>query len=522
MTERLFGVETEYALTGLDARGRPIPRELVLHRLMALARARLPYIPDVTGRGLFLATGARFYIDVPDHPEFTTPECTTPWDVVRYVQAGERTLLQLATELVRRERRIAEVVILRSNVDYSGSRSTWGTHESYLHRSNPRALPAHVISHLVSRIIYTGAGGFNSRCGHGIDFTLSPRVPHLEHTVSEQSTHSRGIFHTKDESLSGNGYHRLHILCGESVCSEHAAWLKVGATALVVALIDGGANPGDAVHLQSPLSAMQAFASDPTCTATARASSGKDLTALAIQRHYLAMAEARLDTRCMPPWARAVCQLWRTTLDQLATAADSMATTLDWAIKLALFKRRAQQRGFAWDSLRHWNHIAAQLSTVLSDCAHPDEGFPVDAILDEHGPVADEVRRLMPYVREHGLEWKQLRTFIQLRQELFEIDTRFGQLGAKGIFTTLDGAGVLTHHVDGVNAVAQAMEHAPVVGRAHLRGRRVRELSGNGERYVCDWHGLWDQQGGRRLDLQDPFDASVEWQPWTPGGDCPF
>lgn len=522
MTDRLFGIETEYALTGLDGRGEPIDREIVLQQLMALARARLPHIPDVTGRGLFLATGARFYIDVPDHPEFTTPECTTPWDVVRYVQAGERTLLRLATELVGRARRIAEVVILRSNVDYSGTGSTWGTHESYLHRSNPRALPAHVIPHLVSRIIYTGAGGFNSRFPHGIEFTLSPRVPHLEHTVSEQSTHSRGIFHTKDESLSSNGYHRLHILCGESLGSEHAAWLKVGTTALVLALVDGGANPGDAVHLQSPLSAMQRFASDPTCTATVKSSSGKDLTALAIQRHYLAMVEARLDTRCMPPWARAVCRLWRATLERLATAPDSMASTLDWAIKLALFKRRAQQRGIAWDALRHWNHIAVQLSDALGRSPHPDKRPPVDVILDERGPVAEEVRRLTPYAQEHGLEWKQLQTFIQLRQELFEIDTRFGQLGDKGIFTALDRAGVLTHRVDGVDAIQQAMEQPPAVGRAHRRGRCVRELSGNGERYMCDWHGLWDHEGCRQLDLGDPFDAGVEWQPWTPGEDCPF
>jgi hypothetical protein len=521
MTERLFGVETEYALTGLDARGQPINRDLVLHGLMALARARLPYIPDVTGHGLFLASGARFYIDVDDHPEFTTPECTTPWDVVRYVRAGERTLLRLASELVRRDRRLKEVVILRSNVDYSGSGSTWGTHESYLHRSNPRALPAHVIPHLVSRVIFSGAGGFNSRFRHGIEFTLSPRVPHLEHSVSEQSTHSRGIFHTKNESLSSPGYHRLHILCGESLCSAHAAWLKVGTTALVLALIDGGANPGDAVHLQSPLAAMQEFASDPTCTATATASSGKQLTALAIQRHYLAMVEARLDARCMPPWASAVCQLWRTTLDRLA-APESLATTLDWAIKLALFKRRAQQRGIAWDSLPHWNHIAAHLGAALGRCAHPDQQPSVDVILDAHGPVADEVRRLTPYAQEHGLGWDQLQTFIRLRQELFEIDTRFGQLGDKGIFTALEDAGVLTHQVDGIAGIAQAMQHPPAVGRAHLRGRRVRELTGNGERYVCDWHGLWDHRGRRRLDLADPFDASAEWQPWTPEEDCPF
>ena len=97
MTERLLGIETEYALTGAGRRrasrssaGRR-PR-----RLMRQVRARLPHLPDGTGRGVFLANGARFYIDVPDHPEFTTPECADPWDVVQFTQAGERILTRLA------------------------------------------------------------------------------------------------------------------------------------------------------------------------------------------------------------------------------------------------------------------------------------------------------------------------------------------------------------------------------------------------------------------------------------------
>jgi hypothetical protein len=53
----------------------------------------------------------------------------------------------------------------------------------------------------------------------------------------------------------------------------------------------------------------------------------------------------------------------------------------------------------------------------------------VDVILDARGPVADEVRRLTPYLRTHRLRWDDLRAFVELRQELFEIDTRFGQLG---------------------------------------------------------------------------------------------
>ena len=54
-----------------------------------------------------------------------------------------------------------QVNLLRCNVDYSGVPSTWGCHESYMHRvANPVAVPPQIVPHLVSRIIYTGAGGF--------------------------------------------------------------------------------------------------------------------------------------------------------------------------------------------------------------------------------------------------------------------------------------------------------------------------------------------------------------------------
>lgn len=510
MAERLLGVETEYALTGFDAGGKPLDREHVLRQLMRVARDRYPHLTDTTGRGVFLANGARFYIDVPDHPEFTTPECPNPWDAVRYIHAGERILADLAADV--RGPRIGEVVILRSNVDYSGTGSTWGTHESFQHRSPPSPLPPQIIPHLVSRIIYTGAGGFNSRFVRGIEYTLSPRVPHLEAEVSDQSTHSRGIFHTKDETLSGDGYHRLHILCGESVCSEIGAWLKIGTTALVVALIEAGLRPGDAVQLQSPLAAMRCFASDPTCRATAPSTTGTPLTALEIQRHYLEMAEAHVEAPSMPSWAGQVCHAWRAMLCALEAAPDSVATTLDWAIKLALFKNRARQRGMAWEALPQWNHVATKLGEALRRAGVTDQRPSVDVILDVCGPVAGEVQRLTPYLRRHGLQWDALRTFIALRQELFEIDARFGQLGEAGIFANLDGASALTHRVPGIDNIEYAMEHPPAIGRAGLRGRYVRELSGGGKRYECDWYGIWDHHKHLVLDLSDPFAASAQWQ----------
>jgi hypothetical protein len=114
----------------------------------------------------------------------------------------------------------------------------------------------------------------------------------------------------------------------------------------------------------------------------------------------------------------------------------------------------------------------------------------------------------------HGLRWDDFATFLDVRRRLFEIDTRFGQLGGDGIFSALAASGALGHRVDGVDAVAHAMEHPPDVPRATLRGQLVRELAGNGTRYQCDWAGIVDNREGKRIDLGDPFVVAREWRDW--------
>jgi len=509
--ERLFGVETEYALGGERgvANGRSAP---VLDALMKSARTQLATLPDELSRGVFLQNGARFYVDSGGHPEFTTPECSNPWDVVRYIRAGEAILVRLAGTL-RGRRPSGEPAFFRSNVDYSGAGTTWGCHESYMHRTAPSELPKQLIPHLVSRVVYAGAGGFDN-LSPGIQFTLSPRTSHLVRDVSHDSTTHRGIFHTKDEPLCGNGYHRLHLLCGESLCSDLGSWLKVGTTALVLALAEAGLRPGDDVQLPAPLVAMRQLAYDPSCTLAVPTTTGTRLTAIAIQRHYLGQAEAHVNDAFMPPWAAEVCRRWRAVLDRLADGWESAATSLDWAIKLALYKERARRRGVDWDALGTWNAVAGRLTTALRR-ARP---LTMEVVRDPESPIADTVKRLGTSVlRERGLEWDGFGAFLELRNELFEIDTRFGQLGSEGIFSTLDAGGVLAHRVDGVDNVEHAIDNPPTVPRARLRGELVRTLTGHDGRYACDWDGVWDCENGSCVDLSDPFTSLLEWKRWPEG-----
>jgi tetratricopeptide (TPR) repeat protein len=508
MNERMFGMETEYGLAAMPTDAE-CSMEHLAEELVNLAR-QWPHLPGDGSRGVFLANGSRFYVDCGAHPELATPECVNPWDVCRYVLAGERILLDLAGQLPRRIRGLESVSILRTNTDYLTG-ATWGCHESYLHKDiNCDSLARQLIPHLATRLVFCGVGGFNC-FSPGVAFLLSPRVAHLQAAVSNDSTCHRGIFHTRNQSLCGNGYKRLHNLCGESLNSQIATWLKIGTTAIVIAMIEAGKRPGDAMDFPDPLAAMRLFAADPSCQVSVRLANGREVTILDVQFHYLHYAEKFADAAFMPPWAAEIIGAWRDVLDRLRMGGPvSMATTLDWAIKHELFKRHLERRGLTFETLAKWNHVLEQLT--LANSNRSDRPLKTAVVLASRGSLAIARRQLNPFLREHGLSWDGLDAVLATRLELFEIDTRFSILGDKGIFTSLDRSGVLDHRVKGVDNIPYAAENPPAKGRAALRGACIKRFAGQKGRYTCEWEAIVDRRGGQWLNLNDPFCESEQWE----------
>ena len=515
MRPLLMGVETEYAVTGFHVDGAA-PAETLLDYFLQTARRRLPHVPEERSSiGVFLGNGGRFYIDAGSHPEFATPECTEPRELLTYVRAGERILLELAREVARNISYIDEIGVFRCNVDYS-AKTTWGCHESYLHRTDPQVLPKLLIPHLVSRVIYSGAGGFNVRSA-GVEFTLSPRVSMLEHTISETSTAARGIFHTKDETLGTAGQHRLHVLCGESLCSDLGVLLKIGTTALIVAAIDEGMFTAEGLELQAPLEAMRAIATDPFLRTCVRLRRGEPVTAIELQRRCLAQVESCRAAGRLPHWADEICVLWTDALDQLERNPAWAAGRLDWGIKRALCERWVGGSDL-WRALdistSRWKRVRRLLDSALSRSAEPPPRSLAELMLCLHSPLPGPAARIGRYLHDKRKEWAWLRNFLELREQLFEIDVRFGQLGERGIYEHLARDQRRFARLATDEAIERATREPPAIGRAHLRGKLVQQLhaAGTAATHWCGWTGVWNLNSGASVDMRDPFTTEVKWR----------
>jgi hypothetical protein len=198
-------------------------------------------------------------------------------------------------------------------------------------------------------------------------------------------------------------------------------------------------------------------------------------------------------------------------LNRLLDAPGSVETTLDWAIKLAVYRNHVESRGINWDSLPRWTRVLTELQQTLEysdQFAHP---LTAEFVLCESNPFGEALARLTPYLEEGGLRWESLDAVIAVKRELFEIDTRFGQLGGGGLFARLSEAGVLTHQISGVDGVETAMTQPPPIGRARVRGNAVKQFAARRGHFQCDWQGVFDMTARRVMDLSEPLESAERW-----------
>jgi proteasome accessory factor A len=226
--------------------------------------------------GAFLANGARVYVDQGKQNEYSTPETSSPSELVACELAGRRLMAQCA--------RAAGVSLLCSNVDPETG-ATWGTHENYECSWSARELASEwLYPHLVTRIIYAGAGGVDP-AHPGARLVLSPRASLIRASFSCQGLPLKTLVFAKPESYC-EGF-RLHVFCGESLLCHSASYLKVATTALVARCLAQGLQVGPGRLGVAPVQALRRVNRDVSLSCALPLADGRRMTALEIQACYL-------------------------------------------------------------------------------------------------------------------------------------------------------------------------------------------------------------------------------------------
>ena len=296
-----------------------------------------------------LTNGARFYNDH-THPEYTTPECNSVFQLVTHDLAGERIVAECA-RLRNQDLGQNAVQLFKNNTDYSGH--SYGTHDNFLISRN---LPFDrwvegLVPFLVTRQLFAGAGkvGSENRTGESHSgLQLSQRADFIESLLSIETMTDRPIVNTRDEPhAQPDKYRRLHLILGDANMSAYATALRVGTTRMVLTLI-GEEKITGSLELANPVQDVKRVSRDLTGKALLkRNASGQTITPLEIQTFYLDAAEQFYKGQCKETdW---VLNEWRLTLEQLENSPEKLSDRIDWAIKEKLFTQFMDDESLDWD-----------------------------------------------------------------------------------------------------------------------------------------------------------------------------
>jgi proteasome accessory factor A len=440
---RIFGLENEYGVTcTFRGQRRLSPDEVaryLFRRVVHWGRSS----------NVFLENGARLYLDVGSHPEYATPECDKVMDLIAHDKAGERILeaLLAAAEVRLHEEGISgDVYLFKNNTDSAGN--SYGCHENYLvARQGEFSRMADVlIPFFVTRQIFCGAGKV-LHGPRGAVYCISQRAEHIWEGVSSATTRSRPIINTRDEPhADAERFRRLHVIVGDSNMSEFTTFLKLAITDLVVRMVEESTVMRD-LTLENAIRAIREISHDITCKRKVRLATGRELTAIDIQREYYEKAVRFVERRGADETTQRALEEWGLALDALGSGAlDKLTTRVDWVAKHHLIERYREKHGL---SLAH-PRIA------LMDLAY------------------HEVNR------------------------------------NRGLYYLLERRGAMERVVS-EKEVQRAMREPPQTTRARLRGEFIRQAKLKRRDYTVDWvHLKLNDQAQRTVLCKDPFKSVDE------------
>jgi proteasome accessory factor A len=315
-----------------------------------------------------LANGGRLYVDGA-HPEYSTPECTNPHEIVAYERAGER----IAAECLRAMARVhgtERFLLYKNNSDGKGN--SYGYHENYMvARSVPfERLIKVLLPFFVTRLIYAGAGkvGAENQTS-AAPFQISQRADFFECLVDLNTMVKRPIVNTRDEPhTDASKYRRLHVIVGDANMAELSTYLKLGTLCIVLDMLEAGAE-FPSIELDDPVRAIKEVSRDVDMKGSIKQADGRPITAIEIQRAYLKAAMDFYACHDVSLITKDVLVRWEDVLDRLEKDPMLLARELDWVAKRQMMLSYVERKACGWDDPR------VQMMDLQYHDVRPDKGL---------------------------------------------------------------------------------------------------------------------------------------------------
>jgi proteasome accessory factor A len=129
--------------------------------------------------------------------------------------------------------------------------------------------------------------------------------------------------------------------------SEYASYLKVGATSILLRMLE---DPGTVLRdltLENPIRAIREISHDLTCRRKVRLANGREVSALDIQSEYLTRALRYRDTHGLSPQEDRALDMWEHCLKGLETDPLTLDRECDWVAKHRLIDAYRERHGLA-------------------------------------------------------------------------------------------------------------------------------------------------------------------------------
>ncbi len=298
-----------------------------------------------------LENGGRLYVDGA-HPEYSTPECTNPRQLIAFERAGERILAQCARQAARLHGK-EQFVVYKNNTDGKGN--SYGYHENYLlARSVPfERIVRAMVPFFVSRQIVSGSGKVGAENQtESTPYQISQRADFFECLVDLNTMVKRPIINTRDEPHADPAkYRRFHVIVGDTNMAELSTYLKIGATSIILEMIEAGVDLPP-LELGDPVKAIKTVSRDLRMKASLKLAGGRTTTALEIQHAYLRAAMDYYACHELDQITKDVLVRWEEVLAKLERDPMELVRELDWVAKRHMIESYMERKGCGWDDPR--------------------------------------------------------------------------------------------------------------------------------------------------------------------------